>query len=751
MDPAPVRTVLDSHSSIGFEGPSKRLRGRILVTACALAVTAASLGALSPPSVRYQPAPQAQPAGFDLATARHLGREGRLDAAALVFLLAALSGPPGERAQAWFERAEVLRALGRYDAALHSLERAAAAGGPLAVDALWLRAVIQRDAGDSAAALSSLDAYAAAGGGHPAARALRAELLAAAGHVPQAASEARALLASLPEASAVRLTLAVARGFDGAGDAASALAWYGDLYRRTGDASALLRIAKIERSLGDAAWVADATRVVTDSPSSDAALDALAMLDAAGAPVDGYARALTLYRHFEYADAEAAFVAYREGGGPLAARAAFYLGAIAEERGDVERAIAWYSASLNEEPGGPLADDALWWRALLREGMGDVDGALADLDRLATGFPGTEFGAEAGFRRGLLLYREGRAAEAAEAFRSAPADDVESAHRARYWEARALKASGDDAGADALLGELAASPDADYYTLRAAGPIEAGAAALDTGEPDWLAIEEWLREVTGEPAGPAFDALIFDPAWARGLELLSLGLEADADAEFESLLGRAGSDPLALYQLARAFRKAGRTHLSARAAARLLDALPDGGWREAPRDLVRLAYPVDYVPLLRALQRQRGVEPLVMLALIRQESFFDPQAGSFAGALGLTQVIPSTGREVAKELGMSGFDPSWLFRPDTSIAIGGAYLASQIERFGGNLYHALAAYNGGPGTAAATRDRATGDVDSFVELLPYAETRLYVRRVLTHLAFYRYAYEGLERPALSGP
>ncbi|HWQ28990.1 MAG TPA: tetratricopeptide repeat protein, partial [Dehalococcoidia bacterium] len=186
---------------------------------------AASLGALSS-SWGPAPPPGTQAAGFDLATARALAREGRFDAAAFVYALAALSGPPAERAQAWFERAGTLRVLGRYDAALRSLDRAAPAGGPLAVDALWLRAVIQRDSGDDAGALASLDAYVAAGGGHPAARALRAELLAATGRPAEAANEARPLLDSLPETSAVRLLLALARGFDRAGDSVSALAWY---------------------------------------------------------------------------------------------------------------------------------------------------------------------------------------------------------------------------------------------------------------------------------------------------------------------------------------------------------------------------------------------------------------------------------------------------------------------------------------------------------------------------------------------
>lgn len=744
-----MRTVLDSHSSIGLEGPSKRLPRRILVTAAVLAVLACALGAAAP-SVRTAPHGQPQTAGSVLATARALAHEGRLEGAAFVYALAALGGPTQERAQAWFERAQVLRALGRYDAALQSLERVTGDSGPLGRDALWLRARVQRDAGDAVAALASVEAYEAAGGGHPSARALRAELLAAAGRASEAADEARPLLMTLPDWSASRLALEIARGFDRAGDATSALGWYREVYQRTGDSAALLRIAEIERTLGDATWVADATRVVTEAPASRVALDALAMLDQAGVAVDAYARGLALYRNFDYGGAESAFLAYREGGGALRGRAAFYLGAIAEERGDDGGAIAWYTVSLNEDPQGPLADDALWWRASLHEAEGDLDAALADLQRLAGGYPGTEFGVEAGFRRGLLLYREGRPEEAAAAFHTVPAMDGETAHRARYWEGRALAAAGRNAESDVILKELASSPEVDYYTLRAAGPLEAEAVALDTGEPDWASIEAWLAGVTGEPPASALDGLVFAPAWARGLELLSLGLEAEADAEFDSLLDAAGADPGALYQLARAFRKVGRAHLSAQAATRLLDALPDGAPLEAPRDLVRLAYPIEYAPLLRALQRERGVDPFVMLALIRQESFFDPRAGSSAGALGLTQVIPSTGREVAASLGLAAFDPSWLFRPDISIAVGGAYLASQVERFGGNLYHALAAYNGGPGTAAAARDRSGDDLDLFVELLPYAETRLYVRRVLTHLAWYRYAYQGLDRPALPG-
>lgn len=740
---------LDFHSSIGLEGPSKALARRLalaLLIVPAVILSAAVRGPARPPAVE----PGARPA-FDLDTGRSLRREGRLEEAAAIYALAAIFGPANERDRARIERAETLLDLRRPAEALRALDGLATASGPLAAETLWLRALAERDRGNAGLALAALDAYAAAGGAHPVAGALRAELLATAGRQVEAVGEAQAALPALPEPTAQGLLLSLARAFDRAGDPRNALAWYGELASRTGDPSVRLRMAEIQRSLGDPAWAAGALDVVSGAPASAAAVQALNLLDASGVPVDGYARGLALYRNVDYTAAEAAFLSYRQAGGLRSAEAAFYLGAIAEDRGLMDDAMAWYTVTIEMDPSSGLADDALWWRASLRERSADLEGALRDLEQLAAAYPATEFGAEAGFRRGLLLYRDGQAAEAATAFASAPAADAEQRDRALYWQARALEADGRPGEARVIFEALAAAPEVDYYTLRAAGPIAGGSTAIPSEEPDWAGIEEWLQRETAEPVSSAFDGLVFDARWGQALELLAVGLEEEADAQLEALLGTAGSDPAALYQLARAFRRVGRVHLATRAAARLLAALPDGAWRKAPRDLVRLAYPWEYEGPIARLQRERGGDPLVMLALIRQESFFDPHAGSAAGALGLTQVIPSTGREVAAALGMANFDPAQLFRPYISVAIGGAYLATQLERFDGNLYYALAAYNGGPGMALEARDRAGGDIDLFVELLPFAETRVYVRRVMTHLAFYRYAYEGLERPALPGP
>ena len=106
-------------------------------------------------------------------------------------------------------------------------------------------------------------------------------------------------------------------------------------------------------------------------------------------------------------------------------------------------------------------------------------------------------------------------------------------------------------------------------------------------------------------------------------------------------------DPMALWALAQSYQWLGQTEMSSRSAELMLEKLSPEERAKAPRALLRLAYPRDYMGLLESAEKSEGVSPEVMLALMRQESFFDPLAGSGAGATGLTQVIPSTGQEIA--------------------------------------------------------------------------------------------------------
>jgi soluble lytic murein transglycosylase len=146
---------------------------------------------------------------------------------------------------------------------------------------------------------------------------------------------------------------------------------------------------------------------------------------------------------------------------------------------------------------------------------------------------------------------------------------------------------------------------------------------------------------------------------------------------------------------------------------------------------------------------QRGVDPLLMYAMMRQESAFDPLAGSSAGAFGLTQFIAGTAMDVARALGRNvTFED--LARPVLAIEFGAYYLSAQIREYNASVYEGLAAYNGGGTNSSRWRREAGGgtDVDRFQEEIDFSETELYIRLVLENYAWYRYLYGAADRPSI---
>jgi soluble lytic murein transglycosylase len=111
-------------------------------------------------------------------------------------------------------------------------------------------------------------------------------------------------------------------------------------------------------------------------------------------------------------------------------------------------------------------------------------------------------------------------------------------------------------------------------------------------------------------------------------------------------------------------------------------------------------------------------------------------------------VIEPTGAAIAQELDVDNFEMDDLYSPETSMRFGAHYLEQQLDSFDGNIYHALAAYNGGPGNAQRWAEASGGDVDRFYEEIDFAETRLYVDLVSENLAHYLDLYGDAEGPTL---
>lgn len=157
---------------------------------------------------------------------------------------------------------------------------------------------------------------------------------------------------------------------------------------------------------------------------------------------------------------------------------------------------------------------------------------------------------------------------------------------------------------------------------------------------------------------------------------------------------------------------------------------------ESYDDLV-VRFPVAYKDGIERHAGQRALDLAWVFSLVRQESAFVEDARSSAGALGLMQVMPATGRETARAMGLRKFSPAQLTQSSTNIPIGTAYLQSMLIHFDGNMVLATAAYNAGPGNVSRwLPPGGCAEPDIWIEQIPFLETRKYVQRILYFSSIY---------------
>jgi soluble lytic murein transglycosylase len=239
------------------------------------------------------------------------------------------------------------------------------------------------------------------------------------------------------------------------------------------------------------------------------------------------------------------------------------------------------------------------------------------------------------------------------------------------------------------------------------------------------------------PAAERFEAVPdVDSAVVRMGLLERMELAPEAAWEREWLVVRAAESAERGLATAHAFRQSGRVALAARLARSALAA-------GAPSDArtYRLIYAFPYEREVREVAAAAGVDPLLVAALIRQESTWEPRATSSAGARGLMQVMPKSGAALARQLRLSGWHADSLYSPGLNLRLGTTYLADAIARHQGELAYVLAAYNAGPTRVAQWSARFGGaDRDFWIERVPFTETRDYIRIIHRNLALYRTLY-----------
>ncbi len=161
----------------------------------------------------------------------------------------------------------------------------------------------------------------------------------------------------------------------------------------------------------------------------------------------------------------------------------------------------------------------------------------------------------------------------------------------------------------------------------------------------------------------------------------------------------------------------------------------------APARFWQLLFPLPFRPALDDFAKQRDLDPFMVAGLIRQESEFNPTIRSHANAYGLTQIVPSTGRQLARMNGIKPFSIGLLLQPETNINLGTTYLRMLLDEWGGKWEETLASYNAGKGrvvnwvTWGQFREPA-----EFVESIPFNETHEYVQAVIRNAAIYRELY-----------
>jgi len=521
--------------------------------------------------------------------------------------------------------------------------------------------------------------------------------------------------------------------------------------------------------LDDPLWATDALATISSAPGSTHAADAIAALDAAGEDTPPLAAAYSQYLARENIDATKRYETIRDeaiaaGDNATAAIAAFYLGALAERIAGRVAAIDTYSDSLEFDSLGSFAADAAYWRGRVAEERADFELAASSYNLVLNSYPSSRFATDAALRGALTIYQAGNEFAGLEDLAAiAKSTATTNATAARWYDLlagpAARIAAGIPAPADLDVRSLGAvlatrtvqsgdAPPSELIAELFPNTLAPSESAADTENTE--AIATWLLDRFGADL-PATQGITTDTAlWGGTIPAL---LEANEHSLARTLaitaLNLVSENDPAQISIALRARELGLHDISLIATLRVV-----GDWSTAqrlatPLAVERLGYPSPWTAGLEAAAIEFAVPPLLLLALVRQESAFNPQATSLATAVGLTQVIPSTGALIAASLGEDWDGSDSLTNPEISLRYGAAYLAAQLESFDGNIYAALAAYNGGPSNAHRWLDKQQlPDADGFVQVIDFEETRRYVATVVEQFAWYRYVYGLADIPSL---
>lgn len=380
---------------------------------------------------------------------------------------------------------------------------------------------------------------------------------------------------------------------------------------------------------------------------------------------------------------------------PWLAEALFSSGNMYLLRKDYQRAVEYYSYLSAHFPGYKNSSPAHWRAAWLTYRLGQYDDAARMFSDQIRNYPGTPEAVSALYWRGRLYEtQEHEPARAAANYRT-----IARVYQHYFYAQMARQRL-------AVLGSTEPAPAPELDDMQA--PEVPNLAESFPEDSPHLAKARLLanaglnnyipREIAADPDSGSWSAL--------------------AEAQIYASFGEA-------YRAMRALKRA-----LPGAASTPIDSIPLAYWR--------ILFPEPYWTTIKAESAKNNLDPYLVASLIRQESEFNPSVISYANAYGLMQLLPSVGKALAREEGMTHFQTFQLLDPETNIRLGTRYLRQMLDKFGGVQEYALAAYNAGGDRV--TDWQAAGPYDSmdeFVESIPFTQTREYVQSIVRNIEMYR--------------
>lgn len=278
----------------------------------------------------------------------------------------------------------------------------------------------------------------------------------------------------------------------------------------------------------------------------------------------------------------------------------------------------------------------------------------------------------------------------------------------QYWYARSLDQLGEKNTAMKIFTDLANQRH--YYGFLSAATLNQTSAMHHTK----LAISP-----------SEYQAIQSDPAIARVQEFILLDRPESAYKEWLYFINKL--DDKQQYIAARVAHDHHWSYLALRTAARIKH-----------QDDLELRFPRLFENLIRKTQKHHPLFPELLFAVIRQESLFQPNAVSHAGAKGLMQLMPNTAKDIAKKIKINPMQLRDLHKPALNIQLGSAYLHYLLEKFNSNTVLSIAAYNAGPYRMTQWLPNKPQAADVWIESIPFYETREYVKSVATYMIIYQY-------------